>query len=176
VSQEAFKSLLHAQELGLLQIEMDTAQQRFNRAQAFSWGQMLSQTTGGVINKARVRLTPLGIKTDATASLPVVLRIKNCLRIRSGTYKITKVVKNELRKKSVTDFAVVFVTYTAQWNPIVLQYLKMWGRSLANERKAITLLKYDQFTQKWSVVDEDVSDAGRDFQTNRVARTLSTVQ
>ena len=175
ISESHFRVVQAAQQVGLVTIVMDQSQQQFNAGQSFSWNQLLAQTTQGVMNKARVSLTPLGLEIDRS-SAPPDIRLKNCLRIKTGTYKINSVVKSESHKKGVNDYRVLFLTYTANWNPQYYKIMALVGRLYERERKAIVLLKFDPFQKSWNIIASDVEDSSKPFTTNYASTALEAAK
>jgi hypothetical protein len=170
------KEIKVAQTLGLLSAVEDAPSQQYNQGQSFSWGQMLDQTTAGVQARITVTPTPLGRSLDVTNSLPPALRLRNCIRMREGVFRITQVVKEEAQRKGVTDYKVLFVNYSVAWNPQYKQFMQMFGQPLSENRKAIALLKSDPFSSKWIYVAADVADADKDFTTANVANALAVAK
>ncbi len=150
ISWDELKVLLAAQTVGLVSISVDRAQ-----------------------NRAHISLTPFGMQTDITASMPPKYRLSNCMHFKDGTFKVNRVVKNDLYKKGVNDYRVIFLTYTASWNALYRKIMQLRGVILSDDRKAIALLKFDAFNNKWVIVAADIGDADREFQTNNVARALA---
>jgi len=165
-----------AQTIGLVWAVEDTPSQQYNQGQSFSWGQMLDQTTAGVQARITVTPTPLGRSLDVTNSLAPSLRLKNCMRIRQGAFRITQVVKEDEQRKGVTDYKVLFVNYRVSWNPQYKQIMQILGEPVAENRKAIALLKNDPFSSKWVFVTGDVADVDKDFTTANVANALAVAK
>jgi len=175
ISEGHFKVIQAAQQVGLVTIGMDQSQQQFNRGQSFSWDQLLAQTTQGVMNKARVSLTPLGMEIDRS-SLPPDIRLQNCLRISTGTYKINTVVKSESYKKGVNDYRVLFINYTVEYNPQFHKIVTLLGSTYEKNRKAIVLLRFDPFQKNWSMIAFDTANANSPFTTNHASTALEAAK
>lgn len=176
VSQGGLNGVKAAQTIGLVWAVEDVPSQQYNQGQSFSWGQMLDQTTAGVQARITVTLTPLGKSLDVTNSLAPALRLKNCLRIRQGVFRVTQVVKEEPQRKGVTDYKVLFVNYKGTWNPHFKQLMQILGQPLSDNRKAIALVKHDPFSSKWIYVTGDLADADKDFTTANVANALAVAK
>jgi hypothetical protein len=165
-----------AQTIGLVWAVEDTPSQQYNQGQSFSWGQMLDQTTAGVQARITVTPTPLGRSLDVTNSLAPSLRLKNCMRIRQGAFRITQVVKEDPQRKGVTDYKVLFVNYRVTWTPQYKQIMQILGQPVAENRKAIALLKNDPFSSKWVLMAGDAADVDKDFTTANVANALAVAK
>ena len=98
------------------------------------------------------------------------------LEIRTGKFRITKIVKNEEHKKGIDEYRLVMATCDAKWNPDFKAFWElMWGR-LAEKRNVIVLLKFYPFESKWKELTADAANANEEFKSNKVARALDRAQ
>ncbi len=93
--------------------------------------------------------------------------------ISEGTFTISKVAKNEEKKKGLDDYRLLMLSFDAAYNPLVKQFKQIMGSPLEAKRKAIVLLKWDPFSSRWNFVAIDAANESEEFKTNRVANALS---
>jgi hypothetical protein len=171
-----FYFLKNAESTGLFSVVEEQSSQQFRQGQSFSWGQMLDATTAGVSQKIIIRATSAFRALDVSASLPPEQRQANCLKYRMGTFRITSIVRNELQRRGVTDYRVLFVTYTANWTTEYRQIQAANRVELSDARKAIVLLKQDAFAAKWKLLAADLANANAEFTTSNVTTMLAAAK
>jgi hypothetical protein len=163
-----------AAQAGLMSIAEDASSQSFRQGKSFSWDQMLAATTAGVQNKIVISPTPLGSSLDITNRLPPADRLPNCLRFMDGKHKVDQVLRNEVQKKGLATYAIVYLTYVADWNPYYLAIERSLDSPARNkERKAIAVFKYDDFKRSWAYKAGDFSNRESDFSSKNVEAYLA---
>jgi hypothetical protein len=95
------------------------------------------------------------------------------LVIRIGNFRVEKIVKNEAQRKGTDEYRIVMCTFKAQWTPEWKQVSAIRGYPLSEDRKAITLFKFDPFKPEWVMVTQDLANKDAEFKTNFVSKKLS---
>ena len=166
LSASDYNILVNWQQAGLIKIVEDQQYKNFRRGNGFSWSQWNQLSVQGIQKKILVTASRHGRQYLTTSSM-------HKLQIPQGNFTVTKIVKNENRKKSVDDYKLIMFTYNAAWSSEYKAYALASGAHLVEKRKAIMLLKFDQFEYKWKKVATDLADANGEFNSNNVARTLA---
>jgi len=165
LNEKQFHNALIWAKVGIITVGEVSSSQSFNRGQSFSWGQFLNQTVGGVQRQIVVSPTPLGSSLN-------IRHEPNRLIISQGTFRLTRVVGNELIKRGVDDFRVVRVLYDASWSQAYTNFYAISGAPLSSRRKSIILIKFDPFKDTWIWVAGDYANADSEFTTHDVADKL----
>lgn len=168
LTQATYVALQAWAKAGVVSLVADQQYENYKRGQGFTWDQFHQQTQQGIVAKIAVAPTELGrqyLKSTTGSGLPY-------LSIPMGRFLVTKVVKNEERKKGVDDYRLVMVSYNAEYNPVYKHYLDVLGPPQSNSKKAIVLLKWDAFENKWKRVASDLANSNEEFATSFVARAI----
>ena len=163
MSEAGYNNFLALQRAGVVTLHEDAGSSAFRQGQSFSWGQLLDQTTGGVLMTIEVAPTP------AAQSM---IDSSGNIKFHPGSFHVTNVAANESKSKGVDYYRVVDVEYSAKWTPLWKQYMAALGDPMQDDRKAIVLFKYDPFKAKWKPIASDMANADQDFRTNQVAQAL----
>ena len=166
VSSNGYNALVNWQKVGLVTVLEDQQYKDFRSGKGFSWDQWNQLTQEGVQKKIVVTATERG-RQYLTAS-PT-----ERLQIPQGKFTVTKIVKNEERRKGVDDYRLIMLAYDAAWSQELRAYSSASGTQLAEKRKAVILLKYDPFESKWKRIATDLANANEEFKSNNVTRALA---
>jgi hypothetical protein len=166
ISSTGYNALVNWQRAGLVAILEDQQYEDFRSGKGFRTDQWFQLTTQGVQKKIVVTVTERG-RQFFTGSPTETLQIPQ------GKFTVTRIVKNEERRKGVDDYRVIMLTYDAAWSQELRAYSSASGTQLAEKRKAVILLKYDPFQSKWKRITNDLANANEEFKTNNVAQALA---
>lgn len=165
-SSKLYNILVNWEKVGLLAVLEDQAYENFRSGKGFSINQWMQLTQEGVQKKIVVTVTERG-RQYLTASP------REQLRILLGKFTVTKIVKNEERRKGVDEYRLIMLTYDADWNQDVFDFKSASGTPVSERRKMVMLLKYDPFQSKWKWFTWDLANADEEFKTDQVARALA---
>jgi len=118
VSPDTYNNLLNWQRVGLVAVLEDQQYENFRSGKGFSTSQWFELTQQGVQKKIVVTVTERG--RQFLTSNPT-----EKLQIPQGKFTVTKIVKNEERKKGVDDCRLIMLTYDADWS----QEFRAWDYS-----------------------------------------------
>jgi len=151
--------------VGLVSVTADQRYEKSKKGDGYNWDQWHPMTQEGVSAKITVSPTDNGkrlIDPEKTSQI----------KFPQGTFKVATVAKNEERKKGVDDYRLIMVAFDAAWSPLLKQFSQIIGKTIAENRKAIVLFKWDPFSSKWKIVATDVANANEEFKSSQAADAL----
>lgn len=113
-----------------------------------------------------VALTPQGVSQNASKN-------KTILALPYGTQSIETIKADQFVDPSHAGFRIYNVEYSIKWNDVVAKVLKLCGKAVTAEQKALVLLKYDSKEKDWLVAAEDDANQGDPYCTQNVADTVA---
>jgi murein DD-endopeptidase MepM/ murein hydrolase activator NlpD len=150
---------------GLITIERDQQYENYKKGDSFSWDNFFEQSQHGLMARIILRPTELGQSFADPQE-------RGLLRLPEGVFRITQIVQNEPRNLGVDEFAMLKFKYDADWNVHFQKYLANNGVRVDRQRKAIVLLRWDDFEGTWILVAQDVANLSDDFATDTVNNWL----
>jgi hypothetical protein len=168
VSPGTYENMVNWEKVGLVEVLEDEEYKNFRSGKGgWSVTQWMQLTQEDVQKKIAVTVTERGkqyLHGDGD--------LKTKLRIPMGKLTVTKIVKNEERRKGVDDYRVIMMTYDSAWSPVYMEYLLASGRKSLGSR-VIALFQFDPFESKWKLKMMDIAGANGVFSSDGVGRYLA---
>ena len=99
------------------------------------------------------------------------------LTITLAISKVDNLIKNEVRVIGVHTYRILMGTYAPSWTPAFLNFCRANNECAAAEKgKFIVLVKLNDFTQRWNVVEWDIADFNHEFTTRNVDQQLLSLR
>lgn len=90
-----------------------------------------------------------------------------------GELTVDKIVSNEIRTVGADHYAIVMGTYSQELTPAMKSFFALAGQTPASQKKFVTALKFDPFTDGWVIKALDQADRQQEFKTENVNRLLA---
>ena len=131
-------------------------------APTYFWDQYRAQGSG---LKETINVAP------TQKALQIAQPSDNTLPIRNVDLKTEKIINNEERTIEINLYHVLMSTYSKHSTPAYQEYCKFTSCDLSSG-KLIILVKFDEFSRKWTPLAWDSADIDKDFTTNTVEQRL----
>jgi len=166
---QGYKWVQAWEKVGVITIEKDKSLEDLKSGKKFNMDAYARRTLGDEVAHIWIKATHKGTELGKKAGLS---QDQNLIVFPQGAFTITDVVKNEERKKGVDEYRLIMLKYQAQWDTAYEEHSKALGKSLSKDRKAICLLKYDNFEGKWKYITGDYANSNEEFTTKYVEKAL----
>jgi hypothetical protein len=152
---------------------LDLQQNRDLSKESFSWDNFAR------LSQQDTRRTFVALLTPAYRSLLCNTERARILKLPSsaeyaclpqGYGQVEAIVRNKSREIGADRFQLVFGTHRWKWDPLWITL----GQGGPEERKFRALLRYDDFSKKWSLAAIDEAEREQDFVTDTVGTLLTT--
>lgn len=132
------------------------------------WSDFLSLTQSGVQYLATVEATDAGRKVAFSDSA----NDQSAIKFKTDKYRVEKIVSNDTIDVMPDRYRLLQGLHSVDIDAAFFHAVKQIGELTVRERRFRCLLKYDPFTEGWTVVIYDVAERSKEFSTNNVPETI----
>lgn len=170
VCSEHYRVCKVLEKVGLIKISQYLNYEQLGKRGKDFWAQRMYLDGNSIVGEFTVVKTDTGEALAKKGGFP---QKDGYLVLRQGTFRVDKIIRNELKQEGIDYYRILMATYTAAWTPELKQFNEIRGNKLSEKRKVMLLIKYDSFSATWKGVAADLANQDEDFKTNNVQKQLA---